>query len=321
MVFRWNITKREQLGRLGDDGPAVAGAAPGEIEPSYHDLLRGIRDCSARVLAMAGDARLVFVGRSPESLYDYLMGALSGTPWADRLTLVNLSFRDVENGWAGLDEAARAGICAQLRALELDPSRIASAPRPIAFVDLICEGITFENLLGLLFDWAEDEGVDVRAVRRRIRIVGITSAYVRSVTPVQWKRLDWARRFRPSALRGVSVPWWLWSYLGNTQRKVSRANPPWRWADPTMACPPREREHIHALRMAVALYQAGRSRRERDALAAELATQPAMRHAWCRLLASEIRSAGRLRRVERTFASKHRVRSRRRSVTNRNRSP
>ena len=55
MVFRWNIARREQLGRL-------VGREPVEVHPA---VLEELRLCCARVVAMAGDARLVFIGRSP----------------------------------------------------------------------------------------------------------------------------------------------------------------------------------------------------------------------------------------------------------------
>ena len=61
-VFRWNITRREQLGRLVEGEPA-------EI---HRSVLEELRLCCARVIAMAGDSRLVFIGRSPEQLYDDL---------------------------------------------------------------------------------------------------------------------------------------------------------------------------------------------------------------------------------------------------------
>src|SRR6185503_9226279 len=60
-VFRWNIARREQLGRLPTGEPDFGYS-------SLERVLPEIRRCSARVLAMAGDSRLVFIGRSPESL-------------------------------------------------------------------------------------------------------------------------------------------------------------------------------------------------------------------------------------------------------------
>ena len=76
-----------------------------------------------------------------------------------------------------------------------------------------------------------------------------------------------------------------------------------------MERPPRGADFNEALRIAVVLHDLGRSRTERDALAAAISVQPSVRHTWCRTLAAELRAASRPKRVERTFGSKHRVRS------------
>jgi hypothetical protein len=299
-VFRWNISRREQLGRLVDSGPADAVA----------HILEHVRHCSARVIAMAGNARLVFVGRSPDALYDYLTGAFAGTSWAGRIALLNLSLRGCDTSWDGLPREARSALCDQFRTLALDPAAIVTHAHPVAFVDLICEGETFGKLLDLLFSWAAAGGVDARALRRRLRIVGITEQYVGGGYQSGWKELEWARQFRPGALKGVAIPYWFWTYLGDSEAKASRCNPPERWGDPEMAQPPRDDRHLDGLRRAVALHAAGRTRAERDALAATLSEHPAIRHVWCRVLAAELRRVSRPKRIERTFASKHRVRSR-----------
>lgn len=63
-VFRWNIARREQLGRL----------VTGEPVDGLPAILEEVRRCAARVIAMSADSRLSFVGRSPEALFDYLTG-------------------------------------------------------------------------------------------------------------------------------------------------------------------------------------------------------------------------------------------------------
>jgi hypothetical protein len=299
-VFRWDITRREQLGRL---------VLEDEPEPSFAAILTEVRRCCARVVAMAGDARLVFLGRSPENLYDYLTSALAGTSWARRCTLLNISLKGSDCEWTDLDPATRAAFSEQLRAVNLDPAAIASSDLPIALVDLIYGGETFGKLTALLFAWAATERVDDRALRRRLRIVGITERYDGGPKTGRWRHLDWARRFRPRALRGVSIPAWFWSRLGDSEQKVSRSNPPACWTDPEMARPPRGLQHVDGLRLALWLHNAGRSSAERDALAAAVANQPAIRHRWCRTLVSELRSVARPRRIERSFGSKWRVRS------------
>ena len=283
MPFRWDVRRREQLGTL----------ARGEPAESYPGFLDDLRRCCARVVATAGDARLIFVGRSPESLFDHLSGALADTSWADRAALLNLSLRQQGGGRGQPDAAARAAVRAQLAAHALDPAGIAASPRPVALIDLLYSGETFGALLELLSGWANEARVDDAALRRQLRIVGITERTKNSPNTWRWQqRLPWATAFRPrSALKGVSVPPVLWSYLGDWQKKVARSNPPWRWSDPEMRRPPREPEHAEALRLAVALYEAGRTCTEREALATRLVAERAMRHPWLRTLVTELRGS------------------------------
>jgi hypothetical protein len=275
--FRWDITRREQLGRL----------LSGESAESYPQFLDDLRVCCARVLAMAGDSRLVFVGRSPESLFDYSSGALADTSWADRLVHLNLSLREADDV---LPVEAREAVRAQLASLQLDARSIAIDKRSIAFIDLIYTGTTLGALVQLLTDDAEAAGVGVDLVRRRLRIVGITERTKNSPNTWRWQqRCEWASDFPSRVLKGVSVPWRFWSYLGNTQAKVSRSNPPSRWLDPEMGTPPRDPEHTAALRLARALYEHGRTREEREALARVLSTQREIRGSWLRRLVLELR--------------------------------
>ena len=298
-VFRWNITRREQLGRLVDGEPV-------EVHP---DWLEELRACCARVIAMAGDARLVFIGRSPEQLYDYLTGALANTSWSGRLTLINLSLKSTGSDSREPDAAAFGVLREQFAAERLDPRAIVTSPHPVALIDLIYGGETFGKLTDFLVSWTAVSGIDWRAVRRRLRIVGITERHETSPRTWRWRTLPWAARYRPSALKGVSIPYWFWSHLGDSEKKVSRANPPVRWGDPEMARPPRGDDFTEALRVAVALHDIGRTRAERDLLAAAISVQPSVREAWCRRLAAELRAASRPKRIERVFASKQRVRS------------
>jgi len=303
-VFRWNIARREQLGRL----------VTGESVEGLPWILEEVRRCAALVIAMAGDSQLVFVGRSPEALFDYLTGAFAGTSWFDRTTLLHLSLKGSSDRWAEMTAETRSALRQQLGALALNPAAIVTGARPIAFVDVICDGDTFASLTDLLFDWAEDEGVGTTALRRRVRIVGIITRGNRGYTTTGWQRHAWASRYRAGALKGVPVSESFWEFLGNSDAKVARSNPPSRWCDPEMARPPRGPRYTEALDLALALHEAGRSRSERDALAAAIAEQPSTRQVWCRVLASELRAASRPKRVERLFSSKQRVRSWRRHV-------
>src|SRR6266545_172656 len=56
--FRWNIARREQLGRMIAGEPLLPSA----------DFVHALRLCGARVVAFATNADLIFIGLSPEQL-------------------------------------------------------------------------------------------------------------------------------------------------------------------------------------------------------------------------------------------------------------
>jgi len=72
--FRWNLVGRDQLGSLLD----------GCAEPDLW-YLDELVQCAARVVARAADGNLYFVGRSADSVYDLLAGALAATSSAGSL--------------------------------------------------------------------------------------------------------------------------------------------------------------------------------------------------------------------------------------------
>ncbi|HEU0055074.1 MAG TPA: hypothetical protein VFQ39_17930 [Longimicrobium sp.] len=279
LPFRWDVARREQLGKLLDGPPADA----------YPGFLDELRECCVRVVAAAADGDMVFVGRSPESIFDYVSGALADTSWAARPVLLNFSMR-----YDSADEIRRKNIhalramLAQLAAVGLSPAAIAASERPQVFIDLVYAGKTFGRLLGLLEHAAEEEGVDVAAVRRRIRFLGITERTKNSPNTWRWyQRSEWAARMPRRSLRGVSIPRWLWTYLGDIQPKVARWNPPMVWGHEMLREPPRE--NLPALRLAYAIHQRARDPAERARFATELAACREIRDPAVRKLVLELR--------------------------------
>jgi hypothetical protein len=289
--FRWDPSRRAQLGTL----------LRGEPAERYPEFLDDLRECCARVAARADDGRLVFVGRSPESIHDYLGGLLADTSWRGRRTLLNLSvYRWSVDEIERSERAGLAALRAQLRREGLDPAAVAAAPRPVVLVDLVSSGGTLGVVQELLVRWAEETGVDTAAVRRRLRFVGIIARHGHRPRHWVWSRdVAWTADYRPTALRSVAVPWRLWDYLGNRQAKAARWNPPFVWGREEMRTPPREREHVEALRLAVRVHEHGRDAHERERFAAALAAQPEMRERWLRRLVAELRSGGAERRPAR----------------------
>jgi hypothetical protein len=282
--FRWDPSRRAQLGTL----------LRGEPAEQYPEFLDDLRECRARVVTRAGDGRLVFVGRSPESIHDYLAGVLEDTSWHERRTLLNLSVYQWSAGEiASSEHAGLASLRAQLRRMGLDPAAVAAAPRPVVLVDLVSSGGTLGVVQELLVRWAGESGVDPAAVRRRLRFVGIIARHGNRPRHWIWSRdVAWTAAYRPGALRSVAVPWRLWDYLGNRQAKAARWNPPFVWGREEMREPPRERENLQALRLAVRVYEHGRGVAERERFAAALAAEPEMRDRWLRRLVAELRSRG-----------------------------
>src|SRR3954452_19311282 len=64
--FRWDVTRRERLGRL-IDGPAADSYA--EFVPDLRACCARVVQAAARMAGRAGQADLLLVGRSPESLF------------------------------------------------------------------------------------------------------------------------------------------------------------------------------------------------------------------------------------------------------------
>jgi hypothetical protein len=88
---RWDVAGRARLGSLLDD-----------VAPPDLWFLDELVACAARVLALSGDGDLYFVGRSMDSMYDLLTGALRETSWRERLRLPPFSmWRTSAAGLAG----------------------------------------------------------------------------------------------------------------------------------------------------------------------------------------------------------------------------
>ncbi|HYF63006.1 MAG TPA: hypothetical protein VD886_09365 [Herpetosiphonaceae bacterium] len=279
--FRWNLARQEQLGRLVE--PRNPASPP--------DFLAELQRCCVRILARAGDAELFFVGRSPENMFDYLSGTLAGTAWAARCSMINVSL--YERSLAELRAMSPdtlPAIRAQLAAAGLGPDQIRRRGYPTALVDLVSQGSTFGALVELWLDWARGSGGDAAGIRRRLRFVGITRRQKTSPKTWRWQQhAPWAGQFQPGMIKNISIDADLWRYLANDQPKVEPSNPPWRWTQAGLALP-RDEKTLAALQGALDLYRLGQSPEHRRAFASLMAReQTAMRAAWFRALAGEIR--------------------------------
>ena len=279
--FRWNISKRTHLGRL------VRGQKARTYRGFYDDLLA----CCSRVLSFSEDTDLIFVGRSPESIFDHLSGLLFNTSWVHRLELLHFSMRWTDEQFV-LKEypGAMAGLRSYLSHLKLGPKDIALRTRPVTFIDLVLTGATFGNFILLLRNWAKGGREDWGAIRRKIRLLGITERKKTSPKTWRWQQhAEWVHLLGSGAIRNVSIPRRLWQYLGDYQEKVTPSHPPSRWGDEQSCIPDRQQRHLQALRLAVRLFDFGRMRKRRAQFSSLLVRETAMKCTRFRGLVRELR--------------------------------
>jgi len=271
--FRWNVARREQLGRL------LAGAYDGDCWWRQDEF----QQCCAKVLAYSGGRRLFFVGRSLESMFDYLSGALCDTSWVNRLNLFLFSMR-----FTHVDQPALNAIRDYMRELGLDPRSIAQSA--VTFADLVWSGETFSNLIGLLRDWCAEDGMDWQGVRRSIRIIGVTSRTKTSPNTWRWQQHSEAVRALPAgAVKNVSLEPRLWGYLGDTQAKATPAYNPRRWGDVDVTHPDHKEKYLAGLQEAWNIFEDGRTPESRRSLTRWMTQTTGMQYEWFRNLLGEIK--------------------------------
>jgi hypothetical protein len=275
--FRWDVRKREQLGKL------IAPDAK-KFPPRFRDELMV---SSARILSFSEDSALTFIGRSPESLFDYLSGVLLGTEWERRISLLNFSMR-YYTGPGDVDTYSLKQLRDQFRESHIAPSDIIAGEKKVAFVDLVYTGETFGNLSQILLDWAKEQRIDVPSFKRKVRFIGLTIRQKTSPNTWRWNQnVEWIREYKDNTAKNVSISTRFWKYLGNTQDKASISNTPWRWGTQEMTFPPREETHINGLNIAYDAFLFGQnSRREFTDI---LSRQSGMKEELFRHLVSHLR--------------------------------
>jgi hypothetical protein len=275
--FRWDVGGGAQLGSLLDDVP-----------PPDLWFLDELVACAARVLARSADGDLYFVGRSLDSMYDLLTGALRGTSREDRARLLPLSLWGT---WATRPSPAElAQLRTNFAAEGLDPRALGQRRHPVVFVDFVSSGGTFEGLFELLREWIDTERAQWDVIRRKLRFVGITRRKHTSPNTWRWQQqAEWTAQLPPSAIKNVSMDAAVWHYFGDTQPKATISFRPYLWLDESVREPRRDPERLSGLAQAVALVERGASAETRAELARHVAAEPAFREPWLRSLALELR--------------------------------
>lgn len=281
--FRWDLVTPDQLGSMLADTP----------EPDLW-FIDDLVECAGKVLARSGNGDLLFVGRSLDSMFDLLSGALADISTEQRLARLPFSFarQAVQTAhwkWrkpalSAKQQAAARGV---LTDLGLTPHALARRTRPVVFVDVVHEGSTFTELFNLLYDWITETREPWDVVRRKLRFIGVTQRHKTSPKTWRWQQhAEWTHRLPAGAVVNVSLHRFVWSYFGDHQTKLTRSFRPDRWL--TQADEPdRGDKTRQALAEAVALVTYGRNLGRRG-LARAINGEPALAQPWLRALVRQL---------------------------------
>jgi hypothetical protein len=305
--FRWNIHEHSQLGNLleaavrpaeGEDDPFERGLScvwslgpDGKVAFALGSFMVELTRCCARAISLCDNSDLFFVGRSPESMFEFLSGALLETSWHERLNLLHFS----TGYWRWEDDRnllleSLPELKTYLSAMGLETRALARRERPIAFVDIVASGDTLITLANLLRVWCLEVRADWPAVRRKLRVVALTQKQKPRPRATRWTRVvDWEGLYERGAIENTPISSRLFHYLGGEQPKAAQSYHPYWWGNVCLTVPMRDPATLAGLRMAVTLFDAGLDKGWRRALAREMVAQPAMKHPWFRDLVLEVR--------------------------------
>ncbi len=278
--FRWKIESSEQLGSLLD--------ADFKLEDW---LLYKVRYCAARILTFSQDSRLIFVGRSLDSVFDYLSGILENTSWNDRLIRLNISLYGhsiqsvKEKNPKSYDTLKR-----YFEELLLDPVSIKSNRIPTSFADVVFNGGTYEQIFLFLNNWSNEIENDNTAMNKKLRFIGITERKKSSPNTWRWQQQkEWTDNLRSSNIKNISVDYWFWTHIADSQPKITKSFRPKSWNKENNS-PIHSESSIKALNEAHALYNEAKKKSEKLEFAKKLSTKEALKKDWLRKLCLEIKS-------------------------------
>jgi len=279
--FRWNLAKREQIGDLSDV----------EISAAYPGFADDLRTAAARVIALAGDSDFVFVGRSPECLFDYLSGMLEGIPDAPSLTLMQFSApNEPADALAKTHGAELDALFSYFFSERLDPKSIASYGKQVRFIDVVSSGQTFGTLVDYLRHWTQRQGADWNVVERRIGFIGLTRRTETGPNVWRWwQHQSWVERLTKTPIKNVSLPGNFWGFIADNDEKATPSHWLERWAAFESTTPARAPHRLRGLRLALDNYDRGRDKQERARFVRELTQLSEMRQAWLRSLVLRLR--------------------------------
>lgn len=279
--FRWKIEAPDELGSL----------IKTDFELSDR-LLSDVRYCAARILAFSQNSRLVFVGRSLDSVHDYLTAILDNTTWHNRLLRLNISLygHSLEHIQQNHPKSF-VSLKKYFEELDIDPIAVKSGKVPTSFVDVVYEGGTYQQIFKLLNDWSDELQSDSTAMNKKIRFIGITRR--RKTSPNTWRwqqQTEWTKYLKSSNIKNVSMEYEFWDYVANYQPKITKSFTPKMWKTEASESRIYSEETIKAINEEYCLYNAGKSRIEKQLFVKELLNKQSMKLAWLRNLALEIKA-------------------------------
>lgn len=226
-----------------------------------------LKTVCAQIVALAGGADLVFVGRSLENAYDYLCGT-----GQQRAFSIAFSMRYSTEGVPS--PSAMAAYREYLRHLGLLPEQIAGSGRRVVFADIVASGSTFHSLIALLKRFADEAGVDWNAVRRKIRLVGLVRREETSPKTWRWQQHSpWLTALLGSTnvVKNISLSPALYHYCADYQSKTIASYPPKAWGIEYDREARYTETQLKALRLAHQLFLTGRKKRNQKAFGKSVA--------------------------------------------------
>lgn len=273
--YRWDLVTPDQLGSM----------LRGNGRPNLW-FLNELVACAGKVVARSGHGDLVFVGRSLDSLFDFLGGAFAEIDRDAGPRRAPFSFaRDLARRLTPAEHAQARRVLAEVG---VDPHSLARRTRPVTFVDVVHGGSTFTELYTLLRAWIDEDRGAWPVIRRKLRFVGVTCRTKTSPNAFRWQQhAAWTSQLPRPAVVNVSLYPHVWFYLAGGQPKLTRSYRPESWLTDGEG-PRHDDETRGALAEATALVRYGRSAEGRHALARAMAGEPTLREPWLRALIGEL---------------------------------
>jgi hypothetical protein len=277
--FRWNIRSRAELGELIDDSV--------ELDRYFLD---DIRQCAARIMQFADDGKLVFVGRSLDSIHDYLSGLLGQTEWRDKLVYLSISlYGEHIETLSHKDPKGFEAFKAHFTALGLDPLSVKNSTDKINLVDVVSSGGTFGELYAFYKRWAQSLHEDVPAVLRKLRFLGVVFRTKNSPHTDRWQQnVEWTKELSHQALKNISVERTFWYWIANYQAKMARSNRPMNWYWEPLKKSEHTEDTIKAIQFSYGLYQLAQTTEEKAEFKRLLQNDQAVKEGWLRSLLLKI---------------------------------